>query len=127
MSIKTTLSLTRGEAKKTSAKSPTKVKKTLSLIGSSDTSGHPHSGEISSGASKKACKGFNGRSFATSGEIAIEPEGARSLKEVDSGKLKADIMRWAKRVAAYARQVSGRIKRSMTMSSRSSSRFGDVQ
>ncbi|KAF8094108.1 hypothetical protein N665_0370s0043 [Sinapis alba] len=31
-----------------------------------------------------------------------------SLKRMDSKKLKADIVKWAKRVAAYARQLSSR-------------------
>ncbi|KAI4381045.1 hypothetical protein MLD38_007162 [Melastoma candidum] len=41
-------------------------------------------------------------------EVSMEPETASTLTEVDSSKLKAEIMRWAKAVVAYARQVSGR-------------------
>ncbi|KAJ4823685.1 hypothetical protein Tsubulata_027686 [Turnera subulata] len=40
-------------------------------------------------------------------EVPIEP--GKSLKHLDSKKFKIDIRRWAKRVVAYARQVSGRI------------------
>jgi PAB1-binding protein PBP1 len=39
-------------------------------------------------------------------EISVEP--GKSVKDMDSGKLKAEIKRWAKAVVAYARQVSGR-------------------
>ena len=38
----------------------------------------------------------------------VSAEQGKSLKEMDSEKLKAGIRRWAKAVAAYARQVSGR-------------------
>lgn len=122
MSVKKILSLSRCETQKT-AKAPAKVKKTRSLVSSSGTSGFAHGGEVSS-ASREPRKDSEGSSPFT-GEITIEPEGARSLEEVDSGKLKAEIRRWAKRVASYARQVSGRFRRSMTVSSRSSSSFGN--
>lgn len=39
-------------------------------------------------------------------EISVEP--GKSVKDMDSNKLKAEIKRWAKAVVAYARQVSGR-------------------
>ncbi|OWM87121.1 hypothetical protein CDL15_Pgr005012 [Punica granatum] len=112
MSVKKTLSLTRLETKKT-AMAPMKVKKTRSLTGSSETSDSSH-------GSKKPRKDSK-QCFSFMREITIEPEGARSLAKVDSGKLKAEIVRWAKRVVLYARQVSGRIGRSMTMSSRTGS------
>ncbi|CAN1162394.1 hypothetical protein LINPERHAP2_LOCUS24482 [Linum perenne] len=44
-------------------------------------------------------------------EVSLEP--GKSLKQQSSGKLKAEIKRWAKAVAAYARQVSGRLGTSM--------------
>ncbi|CAN1217975.1 hypothetical protein LINPERPRIM_LOCUS1192 [Linum perenne] len=44
-------------------------------------------------------------------EVSLEP--GKSLKHQSSGKLKAEIKRWAKAVAAYARQVSGRLGTSM--------------
>ena len=40
-------------------------------------------------------------------EISIDP-GVKSLKQLDSKKFKEDIKKWAKRVAAYARQFSDR-------------------
>ncbi|KAL6140754.1 hypothetical protein ACLB2K_059049 [Fragaria x ananassa] len=40
--------------------------------------------------------------------LEVSAESGKSLKERDSEKLKAGIKRWAKAVAAYARQVSGR-------------------
>ena len=40
-------------------------------------------------------------------EISVEP--GKSVKDMDSSKLKAEIKRWAKAVVAYARQVSGRL------------------
>lgn len=46
-----------------------------------------------------------GRCFSVM-EISIDP--GKSLKDLDSNKLKAEIKRWAKAVVAYARQVSGR-------------------
>ncbi|GMY34535.1 hypothetical protein FCV25MIE_29785 [Fagus crenata] len=39
-------------------------------------------------------------------EVSVEP--GKSLKEMDSFKLKDEIKRWAKAVVAYARQVSDR-------------------
>lgn len=117
MSVKKALSLSRWETKKT-ASTPTKVKKTRSLVSGSDTS--DRGSEVAGAPAKKQRKGSR-RRFSFVREITVEPEGARSLEEVDSGKLKAEIKRWAKRVAAYARQVSGRIGRSKTMSSRASS------
>jgi PAB1-binding protein PBP1 len=39
-------------------------------------------------------------------EISVEPE--KTLKDMESSKLKAEIKRWAKAVVAYARQVSDR-------------------
>lgn len=39
-------------------------------------------------------------------EVSIEP--GKTLKEIDSNKLKNEIKRWAKAVATYARQVSDR-------------------
>ena len=47
-------------------------------------------------------------------EVSVEP--GKTLKEMDSYKLKAEIRRWAKAVVAYARQVSDKFG-----SSRSSS------
>ncbi|CAI0392036.1 unnamed protein product [Linum tenue] len=46
----------------------------------------------------------------------MEPK--KSLENQDSGKLKAEIRRWAKAVATYARQVSGRLGSSLRKSSR---------
>lgn len=40
-------------------------------------------------------------------QISIDP-GVKSLKQLDSKKFKEDIKKWAKRVAAYARQLSDR-------------------
>lgn len=40
-------------------------------------------------------------------EISIDP-GVKSLKQLDSKKFKEDIKRWAKKVVAYARQLSDR-------------------
>lgn len=54
-----------------------------------------------------AKRGRFGRCFSVMQEISIEPA-AKSLKHLDSNKLKLDIKRWAKAVVAYARQVSGR-------------------
>ncbi|KAH9664787.1 hypothetical protein KPL70_020121 [Citrus sinensis] len=45
-------------------------------------------------------------SFFSFKEISMEP--GSSLKEMDSNEVKAKIIRWAKAVAAYARQVSGK-------------------
>ncbi|KAK7834244.1 hypothetical protein CFP56_024798 [Quercus suber] len=47
-------------------------------------------------------------------EVSVEP--GKTLKEMDSFKLKAEIKRWAKAVVLYARQVSDKFG-----SSRSSS------
>ncbi|KAL1538257.1 hypothetical protein AAHA92_27021 [Salvia divinorum] len=41
-------------------------------------------------------------------EISIDP-GVKSLKHLDSDKLKEGIKKWAKAVATYARQVSQRL------------------
>ncbi|CAL1360667.1 unnamed protein product [Linum trigynum] len=49
-------------------------------------------------------------------EVSMEPK--KSLEKQDSGKLKAEIRRWAKAVATYARQVSGRLGSSLRKSSR---------
>ncbi|PRQ51249.1 hypothetical protein RchiOBHm_Chr2g0142321 [Rosa chinensis] len=71
------------------------VKKSLSL---------DHGG-AGKGAAVTAKRGRYGRCFSFM-EVSLEP--GKSLKEMDSEKLKAGIKRWAKAVAAYARQVSGR-------------------
>lgn len=41
-------------------------------------------------------------------EISIDP-GVKSLKHLDSQKLKGKIKKWAKAVATYARQVSQKL------------------
>ncbi|KAL5822603.1 hypothetical protein ACOSQ3_020512 [Xanthoceras sorbifolium] len=41
-------------------------------------------------------------------EISIQRSPGKSLKDTDSDELKAKIVRWAKAVVAYARQVSGK-------------------
>lgn len=71
------------------------VKKSLSLD-------HGGAGEGAAVAAKR--RRFD-RCFSFM-EVSVEP--GKSLKEMDSEKLKAGIKRWAKAVAAYARQVSGR-------------------
>ncbi|CAN0881736.1 hypothetical protein LINGRAHAP2_LOCUS14405 [Linum grandiflorum] len=48
-------------------------------------------------------------------------EPGKSLKQQNSGKLKAEIKRWAKAVAVYARQLSGRLGRSSRIRSSSHS------
>ncbi|KAK7349231.1 hypothetical protein VNO77_06426 [Canavalia gladiata] len=45
-------------------------------------------------------------------EVSMEP--GKQLKDMDSNKFKAEIMRWAKAVVAYARQVSGRFGKDKT-------------
>lgn len=64
------------------------VKKTLSL-----NDGH------------SAKRGRFGRWFSFA-EVPLER--GKTLKEMDSTKLKFEIKKWAKAVVAYARQVSGR-------------------
>ncbi|XP_050234708.1 uncharacterized protein LOC126682957 [Mercurialis annua] len=54
-----------------------------------------------------AKRGLFRRCFSHVEIVKIEP-GTKSLKELDSFKLKAEIRRWAKAVVAYARQVSNR-------------------
>ena len=71
------------------------VKKTLSLNHAGDVKGR----EIS------AKRGKYGRCFSF---VELPLERGKTLKEMDSNKLKIDIKRWAKAVVAYARQVSGR-------------------
>lgn len=44
--------------------------------------------------------------FFSSRQVSMEP--GKTLKEMDSNKLKSEIKRWAKAVVAYARQVSAR-------------------
>ncbi|CAI0462203.1 unnamed protein product [Linum tenue] len=46
------------------------------------------------------------------------------MEKQDSGKLKAEIKRWAKAVAAYARQDSGHLGSSLRKSSRIRSSSG---
>lgn len=45
--------------------------------------------------------------FSSFKEITMD-SGIKSLKHMDSKKLKDEIKKWAKRVASYARQVSDR-------------------
>ncbi|KAF4362089.1 hypothetical protein CsatB_012258 [Cannabis sativa] len=78
------------------------VKKTLSLNRGEAAKG----GEISEKRSKKY-----GRCFSF---MEVRMEAGKTLKEMDSNKLKYDIKRWAKAVVAYARQVSGRFGGSRT-------------
>lgn len=58
--------------------------------------------DLASNSSK--CRRYN--SCFSFKEISMES--GLSLKEMDSNELKAKIIRWAKAVAAYARQVSGK-------------------
>ncbi|KAJ0076262.1 hypothetical protein Patl1_33374 [Pistacia atlantica] len=77
------------------------VKKTLSLKSKSkkEEAGKKDYGNSSKRRRFDSCFSFR--------EISIEPEGS-SLKDVDSNELKSKIVRWAKAVVAYARQVSGK-------------------
>ncbi|XP_019057739.1 PREDICTED: uncharacterized protein LOC109116552 [Tarenaya hassleriana] len=51
--------------------------------------------------------------------MEIKTQKKKTLEEMDSFKLKEEIRRWAKRVAAYARQLSSRIGNSARRSFRS--------
>ena len=73
------------------------VKKALSLN---------HSDAAKGGGGAK--RGRFGR-FLSCKEISVEP--GKTLKEMDSNRLKAEIKRWAKAVVSYARQVSSRFGR----------------
>ncbi|KDP40810.1 hypothetical protein JCGZ_24809 [Jatropha curcas] len=86
------------------------VKKTLSLNNSKNKNAVVKANRSVSSKSRR----FN-RCFSSM-EIPVEP--GKSLKEMDSFKLKAEIKRWAKAVVAYARQVSSRFGSSRTSSDR---------
>ncbi|KAJ4717950.1 2,3-bisphosphoglycerate-dependent phosphoglycerate mutase [Melia azedarach] len=79
------------------------VKKTLSLKKSS--SSNREAVKKDGGSSSKRRRYDSCFSFR---EISLEPAAAGSLKDMDSNELKMKIVRWAKAVAAYARQVSGK-------------------
>lgn len=70
------------------------VRKSASL-----NNGEPMEGDVAKRGRFDRCFSFM--------EISVEP--GKSVKDMDSSKLKADIKRWAKAVVAYARQVSGRL------------------
>ncbi|PON35751.1 hypothetical protein PanWU01x14_333990 [Parasponia andersonii] len=71
------------------------VKKTLSLNRGKAVKGHQISVK----------RGKYGRCLSF---VELPMERGKTLKEMDSNKLKFEIKRWAKAVVAYARQVSGR-------------------
>lgn len=62
-----------------------------------------HDGDIVKG--KEIVKRSRSDSCFSSIEVSMEP-GIKSLKRLDSKKFKAQIKKWAKTVATYARQVS---------------------
>ncbi|CAN6573434.1 unnamed protein product [Malus baccata var. baccata] len=110
MSVKKSLSLNHGGAGKEGAVTK-KTRKTLSL----------NNGEAgkSSGDVVAAKRTRFDRCFSFM-EVSTEP--GKSLKEMDSEKLKSGIRRWAKAVVAYARQVSDRFGSSRSGSSRGESK-----
>lgn len=96
MSVKKSLSLNHdGDAGKSGAVTK-KTKKSRSLSNGDGRTG----GDVCT-----AKRGSFDRCFSFM-EISTEP--GKSLKDMDSEKLKSGIRRWAKAVVAYARQVSGR-------------------
>ncbi|CAA7045845.1 unnamed protein product [Microthlaspi erraticum] len=58
-------------------------------------------------SSRYRCLSF---SFVDSASVdgKKKPSSLKDLKRMDSKKVKAEIVKWAKRVAAYARQLSSR-------------------
>lgn len=60
------------------------------------------------GGGRRAKSRSLGRCFSgPSIRVPVEKGRKDGLKRLDSSKLKAEIVRWAKAVATYARQVSG--------------------
>ncbi|KAM1826079.1 hypothetical protein ACFX13_025474 [Malus domestica] len=96
MSVKKSLSLNRGGAGKRGAVAK-RTRKSLSLNNGDARKG---GGDVVAAKRTRFHRCF---SFI---EVSTEP--GKSLKDMDSEKLKSGIMRWAKAVVEYARQVSGR-------------------
>ncbi|VVA24273.1 PREDICTED: PHAVU_010G142400g [Prunus dulcis] len=93
MSVKKSLSLNNGGAGMGGA-STKKTKKSYSLNNGGN------GGDVVTAKRRRFDRCF---SF-----MEISTEQGKSLKDMDSEKLKSGIRRWAKAVVAYARQVSGR-------------------